>query len=104
MQNLERLKPLKQLPRLEYLLSTNKRACLKYPSNIELLTLSSNLTYKAHLILTKQSKIKKGKRIEDYIKQSIQLHELLNNFANNFIDMREYNRIVKEFGLNRLND
>ena len=92
------IKPLKQLPRLTYTITHDKQS-RQYPSSIDLITLSSNLTYKAHLILTNQARVKKDKRIEEYMKQSIELHRVLNDYENSYIDMREYNRIKKEFGI-----
>jgi len=100
MQQLESLKKIKQLKQLKYLVKSGTRACLKYPSDLNLLTLSVDICYKAHLILTKQVKIKEGVKIEDYIKKTIELLAIQKDYKNSFIDMREYRKIVKDFGLN----
>ena len=97
------IKPLKQLKRLTYTI-THDRQSLKYPSTVELIALSTNLCYKAHLILSHEAKCKKGLCVEMYIKKAIELQKVLDDYENNFIDMREFNKIKKEFGLNRLYD
>ena len=92
------IKPLKQLPRLTYTITCNRQS-RQYPSSIELLSLAVDLNYKAHLILTKEARVKKGKSIEEYMKASIGLHTILNDYENSYIDMREHRQIKKEFGI-----
>ena len=95
------IKPLKQLKRLSYAI-TQDRQSLKYPSSIELLTLATNLCYQAHLILNNEVKCKKGLCVESYIVKAIEVQKILDNYEISYIDMREFNKIKKEFGLNRL--
>lgn len=99
MQQLEQLPKIEPMPQLKPLVCSDTRACLKYPNSIELVTLSVDICYQAHLILTKQAKIKEGVVIEDYIKKSMQLLKILNDFESSDIDMREYRKIVKDLGL-----
>jgi len=97
------IKSLKQLTRLTYVITHDKQSRV-YPSTVELIALSTNLCYQAHLILHDEAKCKKGLCIEMYIKKAIELQKILDNYENSYIDMREYNRIKKEFGLNRLEE
>ena len=99
MQKLEVLTSLKPLPQLKPLVCSDERACLKYPSDLELLCLSVSICHEAHLILTNQKKIKKGLRIEDYIKKTIELMAIQKDYKNGYIDIREYRKIVKDLGL-----
>ena len=94
---------LKQIPRLTYII-THDRQSRQYPSNIDLITLSTNLTYKAHLILNNGAKCKKGLCVESYILKAMKLQKILDDYENSFINMREFNKIKKEFGLNGLYD
>jgi len=92
---------LKQIPRLTYII-TYDRQSRQYPSTIDLITLSTNLTYKAHLILNNEAKCKKELSTKDYLYKAIELHKILDDYRSSFINMREFNQIKKKFGLNGL--
>ena len=98
----EDIQPLKQLPRLDYLVTSNTRSSSKIPDSLELLLLASNLLFKGNEILHNRAKCKKGLYAKDYLLKAIELHNVLDDFENRFIGMSEYNLIVKEFGLYKL--
>jgi len=99
MKQLQQIEPLQQLPRLKYTLKSDKRECLKYPSNLELISLSVDLCYKLHLIINENEKLPKDKSKNDYISKSLELQKILDDYENSYIDMREYNKIRKEFNI-----
>ena len=99
---LQQIEPLQPLKQLKPILKSDTRACLKYPSDLDLISLSVDICYQANLILHNQAKCKKDLAIESYIKKAIELQKILKDYENNYIDMREYNKIKKEFGLNNL--
>ena len=102
MQKLQQIEQLKQLPQLKPLICSDKRACLKYPSDLELLCVSVSVCHEAHLILTNQKKIKKGLRIEDYIKKTIELMAIQKDYDITTIPTtREISKMMKDFNIKR---
>ena len=102
MQKLEALTSLKPLPQLKPLICSDKRACLKYPSDLELLCVSVSICHEAHLILTNQKKIKKGLIIEDYLKKTTELMAIQKDYhATAIPTMRELNKMMNDFNIKR---
>jgi len=93
-----KIKPLEQLPRLTYTI-THDRQSRVFPSSMEILSLAVDLNYKAHLILNKEAKCKKGLCIAFYIKEAMNIHNILSDYENSYIDMRKYNLIKRAFGI-----
>jgi len=92
------IKPLKQLKRLAYTITQDRQSRV-YPSSMELLSLAVDLNYQAYLILNNEVKCKKGLCVKSYIVKAIEVKKILDNYEISYIDMREYNKIKKEFGL-----
>ena len=90
------IKPLKQLKRLSYTITQDRQSRV-YPSSVDLIHLSVDICYKAHLILNNQARCKKGLCIKSYIVKAIELQKILDDYENRTIDMREYNKIKREF-------
>ena len=102
MQPLQQIEPLQPLKQLKPILKSDKRECLKYPSDMELIYLSVSICYEANLILTNQAKCKKDLCINDYIKQAIKLMAIQKNYETDTVPtIREFNKIKKKFNIKR---
>lgn len=104
-----KLQPIQNLTKLEQLeplsgykpITTNKVSVMKTPSQMELISLSSNLLYKSKLILDNEIKPKNGKDAMSYTYQAINIMKIFDDYENKFITKKEFNRIKKEFGIKK---
>lgn len=105
-----RLEPIQNLSTLEDLkplrgykpLTIRRVSIMNFPSEIELILLSTNLLYKSSQILKGNMNCKRGLKVDDYTFKAITMIKILDNYQNKYIDNKEFKSIKKEFGLNNL--
>jgi len=99
--NLSTLKPLDTLKPLERVKATTQKREI-IPSQIDLLLLSSNLLYKAKLILDGEIQTPKGISPLNYTNEALKLISIVDNYEKKYLSTKETNEIKKRFKLKDL--
>lgn len=97
--NLQEIRPLQSLDTLPSLkpLSLTRISLVKIPSTIELICLAVNLNYKAFQIINNETKDPKNISVDEYIKKSIALMKVVDNYKDEHLTRKEVREIKKQF-------
>lgn len=97
--NLQEIRPLQSLDTLPSLkpLSLTRISLVKIPSTIELICLAVNLNYKAFQIINNETKAPKNISVDEYIKKSIALMKVVDNYKDEHLTRKEVREIKKQF-------
>jgi len=97
-----RLTNLSTLKQLDALKPLERGEIIKVPSQMELLLLSSNLLYKAKLILDREIQAPKGISPLNYMNEALKLINILDDYEKKHLTTKETNEIKKQFKLSDL--
>ncbi len=97
-----RLTNLSTLKELDTLKPLERGEIIKVPSQMELLLLSSNLLYKAKLILDGEIQRPKGISPLNYMNEALKLINILDDYEKKYLTTKETNEIKKQFKLKDL--